>query len=46
MALSQEQVKSKLNLPDEYQPLVAVALGYVDEEILERTKEMNNIKYI
>lgn len=46
MALSQEAVQSKLNLPDEYQPLVAVALGYVDEEFLERTKEMNNIKYI
>ena len=46
MALTQESVKSKLDLPENYQPLVAVALGYVDEEFSERTKEMNNIKYI
>ena len=46
MALTQEPVKSKLALPEDYQPLVAVALGYVDGEFSERTKEMDNIKYI
>ena len=46
MALAQEPVKSRLGLPEDYQPLAAVALGYVNEEFSERTKEMNNIKYI
>lgn len=46
MALTQEPIKSKLGLPDDYQPLVAVALGYVNGEFSERTKEMDNIKYI
>ena len=46
MALTQEPVKSKLDLPEDYQPLVAVALGYVDGEFSERTKATDNIKYI
>ena len=41
MAFTQEPVKSKLDLPEDYQPLVAVALGYVDGEFSERTKEMD-----
>lgn len=46
MALTVEPVKSMLAIPDGFQPLIAVALGHVDESFSERTKDMNNIQYI
>jgi len=46
MALSQEPIKSKLNLPEGYVPLVAVALGNAEMSKGERQKPMGNIDYI
>lgn len=47
MALTQEPIKSQLSLPDGYVPLVAVALGNVDDGFFsERVKDMDNIRYI
>lgn len=46
MALTVEPVKSKLSIPEGYHPLIAVALGNVDDEFSERTKDMGNIKYV
>ena len=46
MALTVEPVKSKLSIPEGYRPLIAVALGNVDDAFSERTKAMGNIRYI
>lgn len=46
MSLSQEPINSKIALPEGYQPLVAVALGHIDEDFAERKKDQNNIRYL
>lgn len=46
MSLMQEPIKTQLNLPESYVPLVAVALGNVDMNTEERQKSTDNIDYI
>lgn len=46
MALTQEPIKTRLNLPEGYLPLVAVALGNADMNTEMREKPMDNIDYI
>ena len=46
MSLSQEPVRSALALPEAYEPLVIVALGYADIDFEERSKNFHNISYM
>lgn len=46
MSLSQEPVRSALALPEGYEPLVIVALGYADIAFEERNKRADNITYL
>lgn len=46
MSLMQEPIKTKLNLPEGYIPLVAVALGNAEMNTEERQKSMDNINYL
>lgn len=46
MSLTQEPVQSQLALPDGYEPLVVVAIGYTDSAFEERDKSIDNISYV
>lgn len=46
MSLTQEPVQSQLALPDGYEPLVVVAIGYADSALEERNKSIDNISYV
>ncbi|MFQ6791541.1 MAG: nitroreductase family protein [Thomasclavelia sp.] len=46
LALNQEPVKSKINLPEGYVPLVMILLGYSDNDFKQRNKDIKNINYI
>ena len=46
MSLTQEPVQSRLALPDGYEPLVVVAIGYADSALEERNKSIDNISYV
>ena len=46
MSLTQEPVQSRLALPDGYEPLVVVAIGYTDSAFEERNKSIDNISYV
>lgn len=46
MALSEDPIRSALQLPEGYVPLVIVALGYADIVFEERNKDFQNISYI
>lgn len=46
MALSRESIKSALQLPQDYSPLVMVLLGHVDSLGEERSREVKNINYV
>lgn len=46
MSLSQEPIRNTLALPEGYEPLVIVALGYADIDFEERSKNFHNISYV
>lgn len=46
MSLNHEPIKSALNLPEGFIPLVMVLLGNIEESLEERKKDITNISFI